>query len=298
MSVLHRILAGIEFSVALTSDEILWPSQTEDLLRLANELREIVRGQLALAAVATPPDNCDCADIDRWMQNAESSLGKLWKSVTGGFGTAEMGAWFGPRLSEWCHSARDSEMDLLLIPQQAGPDQLPEICRQANCPVWIMGTEHGHQLGSEPPLIAFVDDLSPATENYHSVAVQLAHAWNARLLIVHPLPHAVSDLTEQQNDELRRQVFIRLSRTDYRSLHGGSQFHYLEHIKKNSDERMRSGNSDTESDRDRVLKNALEFHDQRLFLGEITDQVPNLVMAPAQWATNPPPRFGGHLLVW
>ncbi len=71
------------------------PRGDEDLLRLAGELRQIVRGQLALAAIAAPPDGSDCGQIDSWSATAEESMQALWQSVSPGSGPVEVGAWVG-----------------------------------------------------------------------------------------------------------------------------------------------------------------------------------------------------------
>lgn len=250
MSVLHRLLAGVEFSVDPQSGEIRWPARTEDLLRLASELRQIVRGELALAAVGVTPEAVDCGRIDRWMADAEASLQALWDSVAPSSGPIEVGAWFGDADAEWRASARESDMDLLIVPRVLAPANR-ERGQKSDVPVWVLGSESNHELASGPPLIAICDDLSPQAEKFLPVAVDLALAWGARLLVVHPLGMPADQISEERNDQIRREVFIRLSRSDFRSLAHGSQFRYL------------------------------EGSYSPLFDGALADQVPNLAVGPA-----------------
>lgn len=280
MSVLHRLLAGVEFSITPESGEIRWPAPTEDLLRTACELRRIVRGELALAAVGIAPQPCDCASADRWMTSAEESLQALWQSVANDE-PVEIGAWLGSPDEEWTASARESSMDLLLVPHPGsesslfsvrldseGAESRISLVAQAGCPVWYLGTEHDHQLGSEPPLIAVVDDLSSQAERYLPLAIELAQAWNARLIVTHPLGHPESDLSEERSDSLRREIFIRLSKTDFRSLPWGSQFRFL------------------------------ESSCEPLLRGELTGQTPNLVLGSTRILTEAPSNATCHRIVW
>ncbi len=69
-------------------------------------------------------------------------------------------------------------------------------------------------------------------------------------VVVHPPGQAADTLSEQQNDEIRREIFVRLSHSDFRSLSHGSQFRYL----------------------DNGLTPLLD--------GTLVEQVPNLVIAP------------------
>jgi hypothetical protein len=279
MSVLHRLLAGVEFLVDPQSGEIRWPARTEDLLRLASELRQIVRGELALAAIGTAPESCDCGQVDNWMAAAEESLQSLWESVAPGNGPIEIGTWFGDADTEWRASARESEMDLLIVPRALTPgsNTLPpspspgergEPEPRMDCPVWVLGSESNHELASGPPLIAVCDDLSTQAEKYLPVAVELALAWGARLLVVHPLGKPIDQLSEEQNDEIRREIFIRLSRSDFRVLAYGSQFRYLE-----------EGFS-------------------TLLDGTLVEQVPNLVIAPATMLSGLSALPTSHCLTW
>ena len=277
MSVLHRLLAGVEFSVDPQSGEIRWPARTEDQLRLASELLQIVRGELALAAIGQAPESCDCGQIDRWIAAAEESLRSLWESVAPGNRPIEIGAWFGDADAEWRASARESEMDLLIVPRALAlvshaPNPSPggrgEPERSAGCPIWVLGSELKHELASGPPLIAVCDDLSVPAEKYLPVAVELALAWGARLLVVHPLGKPVDQLSDDQNDEIRREIFIRLSRNDFRSLAHGSQFRYLE---------------DSYSP---------------LLDGTLVEQVPNLVIAPSSILSELSEASTSHCMIW
>jgi hypothetical protein len=132
----------------------------------------------------------------------------------------------------------------------------------------VLGSESNHELASGPPLIAVCDDLSPRAERYLPVAVELALAWGARLLVVHPLEQPAESLSADQNDQIRREVFIRLSRSDFRSLAHGSQFRYLE-----------AGLS-------------------QMLDGSLVEQVPNLVIAPAKLLANQSADLTSHCLIW
>lgn len=277
MSVLHRLLVGVEFAVDPVAGSIHWPARTEDLLRLASELRQVVRGELALAAIAPPPTNCDCGQIDSWSASAEASLQSLWQSVAPNSGPVEIGAWFGDPDQDWRASAHESEMDLLIVPRVVTlhsdtltPSPSPRGRRELHptCAVWVLGSESNHELASGPPLIAVCDDLSPQAERYLPVAVELALAWGARLLVVHPLDRPADTLSEQQNDEIRREIFVRLSHSDFRSLAHGSQFRYL----------------------DNGLTPLLD--------GTLVEQVPNLVIAPASLIASGPATMTSHCLIW
>lgn len=277
MSVLHRLLVGVEFAVDPEAGAIHWPARTEDLLRLASELLQIVRGELALAAIAAPPMDCDCGQIDSWSASAEESLQSLWQSVAPGSGPVEIGAWFGEPDQEWRASAHESEMDLLIVPRgvapgsstfAAGPSAEERGELEKSLAVWVLGSESNHELASGPPLIAVCDDLSRQAERYLPVAVELALAWGARLLVVHPLDRPADTLSEPQNDEIRREVFVRLSRSDFRSLAHGSQFRYL----------------------DNGLTPLLD--------GKLVEQIPNLVIAPASLLASGPATMTSHCLIW
>ena len=218
MSSVHRILTGLEFVVDPASDQVKWPAETEDLVRLSIELARVTRSGLAFAAVGTPPEgDIDCGQVDRWLTTAEQNVEEFWRPAVSGEFQIEDSAWLGNPSEEWMASARESEMDLVIVPGSYSPEQFVEARaelqwpEQAGCPVWFAGREPD-QLASEPPLIVFCDDLSDVAATHLSFSVELALAWNARLMIVHPLSRSVSDLASGEEDQLRREIFVRPNR--------------------------------------------------------------------------------------
>ena len=274
MSFVHRILTGLEFALDADANAVRWPAQTEDLVRLSLELARVTRSGLAFAAVAqAPEEECDCEDIDRWLAEAEQHVEEMTRSSAIGAIPVEQAAWFGPPDEEWAASARESEMHLLIVPGATVPESPAESLRelewprQAGCAVWFAGREPD-RLDAAPPLIAFCDDLSDEAAEHLPFAVELALAWNARLLIVHPLTQPAESVTRDEDDRLRREVFVRLSRTDFRSLPHGSQL------------RLLPGNLCD-------------------ILAQIsTDQPPNLLLASAQLALPARPPWRGHVVLW
>lgn len=271
MSSVHRILTGLEFIPDPTSGRVNWPAQTEDLVRLSIELARVTRSGLAFAAVAEfPTQKYDCEQIDSWTAMAEQQVAELWQSSAAQAFPVEQAAWFGNPGVEWAESARENEMDLLIVPggesldANPGDLQWPEV---AGCPVWFAGREPD-RLADGPPLIVFCDDLSNAASDQLPFAVELALAWNARLLIVHPLIHSVAELTADDEDRLRREIFVRLARTDFRALAQGSQLRFI------------TGGMDE-------------------ILAEVSrEQTPNLVMASAGLVRVVRPEWRGHRLFW
>ncbi len=274
MSSVHRILTGLTFVPDPTTDRVNWPAETEDLVRLSIELARVTHSGLAFAAVAEPPtEECDCEQIDSWMAAAEQQVWELGRSASAGEFPTEQAAWFGNPAEEWAESARDSEMDLLIVPGAGSSgttdvDLLdltwPEV---AGCPVWYAGREPDY-LAGEPPLVVFCDDLSDESAVHLPLAVELALAWNARLLIVHPLSQPLSELTQDDIDRLRREVFVKLSRSDFRALMQGSQL--------------------------RLVTGGVEE-----ILAEVSsEQSPNLVLASAGSVRGFRPQWRGHLLLW
>jgi nucleotide-binding universal stress UspA family protein len=274
MSSVHRIMTGLEFYPDLYSGRVNWPAETEDLVRLSLELARVTHAGLAFAAVAQPPaEECDCHQIDAWMETAEHDVEKMRRSSSAGSFPIEQAAWFGNSGEEWAESARDSEMDLLIVPaswsselsQVDVPDlQWPEV---AGCPVWFAGREPD-RLAGEPPLIVFCDDLSDEAAVQLPLAVELALEWNARLLIVYPLSQPPAELLPDDEDHLRREIFGRLSRTDFRALSHGSQLRFV--------------NGGVQE-----------------ILAEVSvEQSPNLVLASAGLVRGVRPHWRGHLLMW
>ncbi len=274
MSSVHRILTGLEFVLDPATGQLNWTAETEDVVRLSIELARVTHSGLAFAAVAVPPELAsDCGPVDAWMAAAELQVKQLWQSAAAEEITIEQAAWFGNPGQEWAGSARDSEMDLLIVPGTPASDATVAYMAdrrwigQAGCPVWFAGREPD-RLDAEPPLIVFCDDLSDEAAVHLPFAVELALAWNARLLIVHPLTHSVADLSKDEEDRLRREVFVRLSRTDFRAIPQGSQL--------------------------RFVTGGLE----EILLESSPEQAPNLVMASAGLVRDVRPQWRGHLLLW
>lgn len=274
MSSVHRILTGLEFLVDPVTDHVQWPAETEDLVRLSIELARVTRSGLAFAAVGAPPEgDIDCGQVDRWLATAEQNVEEFWRPAVSGEFQIEDSAWLGNPSEEWVASARESEMDLLVVPgsdtSESSADHGVELQwpGQAGCPVWFAGREPD-QLASEPPLIVFCDDLSDAAAVHLTFAVELALAWNARLMIVHPLPRSVSDLASGEEDQLRREIFVRLSRTDFRAINNGSQLRF-------------------------VAGGVAE-----ILAAVSAEQIPNLVLANQKLAPRIRPTWRGHLLLW
>ncbi|MFO1007954.1 MAG: hypothetical protein U0929_18495 [Planctomycetaceae bacterium] len=269
MSSVHRILTGLEFVADLKFGRLQWPAETEDIVRLSLELARVTHSDLAFAAVARPPEGeCDCGQLDCWMTEAEEGVERFVGTSSAGEFRIEQGAWFGDPAEEWPASAEESEMDLLIIPgtteTSGGELHWPA---KAKCPVWFTGREPD-RLEAIPPLIVCLDDLSEPAARYLSLAVELALAWNARLLIIHPLSPARGPLTKDEDDQLRQAIFGRLSRNDFRALTHGSQLRMLS-----------GGLSD--------------------ILNQISaEQVPNLVLASCGLAGESRPSWRGHLLLW
>ena len=269
MSSVRRILTGLEFVADHKFGRFQWPAETEDIVRLSVELARVTHSGLAFAAVACPPEgDCDCGQLDCWTAEAEECIERFVGASSAGEFRIEQGAWFGDPAEEWPASAAESEMDLLIVPgttETSGSElQWPA---KAKCPVWFIGREPD-RLEAIPPLIVCCDDLSEAAARHLALAVELALAWNARLLIVHPLSPAQRALTKDEDDQLRQAIFNRLSRNDFRALTHGSQL------------RMLSGG-----------------------VSEILDQIsaeqsPNLVMASCGLAGDSRPHWRGHLLLW
>ncbi len=275
MSSVHRILTGLEFVVDPVTDHVQWPAETEDLVRLSIELARVTRSGLAFAAVgAAPPEgDIDCGQVDRWLATAEQNVEEFWRPAVSGEFQIEDSAWLGNPSEEWVASARESEMDLLVVPgldtSESSADRGVELQwpGQAGCPVWFAGREPD-QLASEPPLIVFCDDLSDAAATHLPFAVELALAWNARLMIVHPLSRPVSDLASGEEDQLRREIFVRLSRTDFRAINNGSQL--------------------------RFVAGGLE----EILAAVTVEQSPNLLLSSAGSVAHARPQWRGHLLLW
>ncbi len=271
MSSVHRILTGLEFVPDPTTGRVNWPAETEDVVRLSIELARVTRSGLAFAAVAaTPAEEWDCGQLDSWMAAAEQQVEELGRSASAGEFPIEQAAWFGNPGPEWTEAARESEMDLLIVPgarasvATSADLQWP---RQAGCPVWFAGREPD-RLDGGPPLIVFCDDLTDEATVHLPFAVDLALAWNARLLIVHPFTQPLAELSKDDEDHLRREVFVRLSRTDFRALTHGSQL--------------------------RFIHGGVEE-----ILAEVSlEQSPNLVLAKAGLVRVARPQWRGHLLLW
>lgn len=274
MSSVHRILTGLEFVPVFSKGEVNWPAETEGLVRLSLELARVTRSGLAFAVVASPPEGeSDCGQCDALTSLAEQQIETMWHSASAGEFPIEQAAWFGNPGEEWVASACESQMDLLVVPgvavsgvvtQSRADIQWPQ---QAGCPVWFAGRE-SDRLATEPPLIVFCDDLSGEAAIHLTLAVELSLAWNARLLIVHPLTQSVEDLSKDEEDRLRREVFVRLSRTDFRAIPQGSQL--------------------------RFVIGGLE----EIVVESSPEQVPNLVMASAGLVRDVRPLWRGHLLLW
>lgn len=276
MSTIQRILTGLEFIVDPPTGCVSWPPETEEIIRLSMELARLTHSGLAFAAVASSPeDGCECDSVDRWLADAEEQLEQWTQTGLLEGMPLEVGAWLGEPSSEWAQSAFDSSMDLLIVPCGSAtrtPERLGkdiEIPRRARCPVWFTGREP-NTLEATPPLIAILDDLREASFSRLLFAVELAFGWNARLLVVHPVSHAAVPLPREAEEEIRRQAFCRLSRTDFRSLAHGSQLRIL----------------DGSGGLQQIL-------DQ---LG--AEQVPNLVMAGTRLAADRRPVWKGHLCLW
>ena len=269
MSSVHRILTGLEFVADLKFGRLQWPAETEDLVRLSLELARATNSDLAFAAIARPPEGeCDCGQLDCWTAEAEEGVEQLVGTSAAGEFRVEQGAWFGDPAQEWPASAAESEMDLLIVPgtTDTSGSELHWPAK-AKCPVWFAGREPD-RLEAIPPLIVCCDDLSEPAARYLSLAVDLALAWNARLLIVHPLPADQKTLTKDEDDQLRQAIFGRLSRNDFRALTHGSQL--------------------------RMLSGGLSE-----ILNQISvEQVPNLMMASCGLAGESRPSWRGHLLLW
>ncbi len=271
MSSVHRIMTGLEFVLDPATGHVNWPAETEDLVRLSLELARVTRSGLAFAAVSGQTlEEHDCGKIDRWLAGAEDRLEEIWRAAVEGVIRVEHAAWFGKPLNEWLGAAQDSEMDLLIVPGAfrfqatfaAGVHSL-----QADSLLWFVGRELD-RLASEPPLIAFCDDLSEEAAVHLPFAVELAMAWGARLLIVHPVGQAVSDMPVEAEGRLRREIFVRLSRTDFRAIPHGSQLQFV------------SGGL-TE-----ILSQVAEV------------QPPNLVLVSMNMVRQCSTPWSGHVLVW
>ncbi len=275
MSSVHRILTGLEFVLDPATGQLNWPAETEDVVRLSVELARVTHSGLAFAAVAVLPKQAsDGVQVDAWMAAAELQVKQLWQSAAAEEITIEQAAWFGNPGQEWAGSARDSEMDLLIVPGAEASEAVVAIMadrrwwiEQAGCPVWFAGREPD-RLDAEPPLIVFCDDLSHEAAVHLPFAVDLALAWNARLLIVHPLSQSVADLSMDEEDRLRREVFVRLSRTDFRTIPQGSQLRFV------------SGGLN------------------EIITEVSSEQIPNLVMSNAARVGGACPPWRGHLLFW
>ncbi len=274
MSSVHRILTGLKFELEPATGQLKWPAETEDVVRLSIELARVTHSGLAFAAVAVPPELAsDCGPVDAWMAAAELQVKQLWQSATAEEITIEQAAWFGNPGQEWAGSARDSEMDLLIVPGTPASDATVAYMAdrrwigQAGCPVWFAGREPD-RLDAEPPLIVFCDDLSDEAAVHLPFAVELALAWNARLLIVHPLTHSLTELTQDSEERLRREVFIRLSRSDFRAITQGTQLRFV------------AGGLDE-------------------ILAEVSsEQIPNLVMSSVTHVGGVLLPWRGHMLLW
>lgn len=269
MSSVHRILTGLEFVADLKFGRIQWPAETEDIVRLSVELARVTHSGLAFAAVARPPEgDCSCDQLDCWSAEAEEGIERFASASSAGEFRIEQAAWFGDPAEEWPASAEESEMDLLIVPgTTAGNGGELHWPAKAKCPIWFTGREPD-RLEAHPPLIVFCDDLSDAAAQHLSLAVELALAWNARFLIVHPLSSAQKALTKDEDDQLRQAIFGRLSRNDFRALSHGSQL--------------------------RMLPGGLSE-----ILEQVSaEQVPNLVMASCGLASGSRPSWRGHLLLW
>ena len=274
MSSVHRILTGLEFVLDPITGHLNWPAQTEDVVRLSIELARATHSGLAFAAVAHPPDGeFGCEKFDEWCAAAEESLERIAGSSSAGASAIEQAAWFGLPEVEWTSSAHESQMDLLVVPgrpiSESAEDRLAELQwpSQAHCPVWFAGREPD-SLDAAPPLVVFCDDLSDTAGVHLPFAVDLALAWNARLLIVHPLAHPVAALAKDEEDRLRREIFVRLSRTDFRALTHGSQL--------------------------RMLPGGLP----EILTQVSAEQAPNLMLASVKLAHEARPHWRGHLLLW
>lgn len=274
MSSVHRILTGLKFVLDPVSGQLHWPAETEDQVRLSLELARVTRSRIAVAAVADPPDHpADGGQNNAWLASADQQVDHFCQTASAVESPIEHAAWFGNVRQEWANSARESEMDLLIVPGTAAlgsldssqaDSALPDL---AGCPVWFAGREPD-RLATDPPLIVFCDDLSDEAAVHLPFAVELALGWNARLLIVHPLTYSLTELTQDSEDRLRRDIFVRLSRTDFRAITEGSQL------------RMVAGGLDE------ILKEAS------------SEQIPNLVMSSAQLSGGVRPPWRGHLLLW
>ena len=109
MSSVHRILTGLEFAVDPPTDQVHWPAETEDLVRLSIELARVTRSGLAFAAVGTPPEvDIDCGQVDRWLATAEENVEEFWRPAVAGEFQIEDSAWLGNPGEEWVASARES----------------------------------------------------------------------------------------------------------------------------------------------------------------------------------------------
>jgi len=274
MSSVHRILTGLEFMLDPHAGRVSWPAETEDVIRLSIELARVTHSGLAFAAIARPPaGEFGCDQLDGCFAEAEQHIEQITRTSSAGMSAIESAAWCGHPEEEWPSSARESEMDLLIVPGGTVPESAEarrvefQWPTRANCPVWFTGREPD-RLDSAPSLIAFCDDLSDEAAMHLSFAVELALAWNARLLIVHPLQQPLETFATDEVDRLRREVFVRLSRTDFRTLAHGSQL------------RMFPGG-------------LAEILDQ-----VSAEQVPNLVVASASLARESRPCWRGHLVLW
>lgn len=274
MSSVHRILTGLEFMLDPIAGCVSWPAEVEDVVRLSIELARITRSGLAFAAVARPPEGeSRCDQFDSWFVEAEQYIEQLTNTSSAGQSAIESAAWCGHPDEEWPASARDSEMDLLIVPGSTVPQSAEarqaelQWPMRADCPVWFVGREPD-RLDAAPPLIVFCDDLSDEAAVHLPFVVDLALAWNARLLIVHPLQQPLETIAKDEVDRLRREVFVRLSRTDFRALAHGTQL--------------------------RMLPGGVAE-----ILNQVSpEQVPNLLMARATLAYETRPCWRGHLLLW
>jgi hypothetical protein len=269
MSSVHRILTGLEFVADFKFGRIQWPAETEDIVRLSVELVRVTHSDLAFAAVARPPaGECGCDQIDCWCAEAEEGIERFASASSAGEFRIEQGAWFGDPTEEWISAAEESEMDLLIVPGTTAASAAELACLdKAKCPVWYAGREPD-RLEAQPPLIVFCDDLSDEAAKHLSLGVELALAWNARFLVVHPLSSAEKPLSKDEDDRLRQAIFGRLSRTDFRALTHGSQL------------RMLAGGVSE-------------------ILAQVSaEQVPNLLVASCGLVSGDRPNWRGHLLLW
>lgn len=223
----RRLLTGIPFSITAAGMPHIAPC-IEPVVRLALEMRRLGRGDVAFAAVGECPETFadDCATVDRWTTDIETEVETWLLSASPDQRSFEVGAWCGLPSEEWTLAARTSEMDLLIVPGRTHggviPAQAATWTEQAGCSVWFVGVEVD-SLSSEPPLILMIDDFTDKAEHALKAAIELAQAWSARLLVGHPT-YEFAPPTAEQNDELRRTAFARLSRNDFRCISQGANF--------------------------------------------------------------------------